>query len=46
MNQCRRIERLPRLFKGQLLGRQPAQFVIDQRQQLIRRLRITGIDRG
>jgi hypothetical protein len=41
VNQARGVERLPWLFPGQLLGGQPAQFVIHQRQQFVRRLRIS-----
>src|SRR5262249_22692530 len=35
MHQGGGVERLPRLLLGQLLGRQPAQLVIDQREELL-----------
>jgi hypothetical protein len=38
------IERLSRLFAGQLLRGKPAQVVIDKRQQLFGRLRVAGLD--
>jgi hypothetical protein len=38
--QRRRLERLPRLLLRELLPREPAQLVIDQRQQLLGGLRI------
>ena len=40
MHQGGRLQSLAGLLLCQLLGRQLAQFVIDERQQLIRRLRI------
>src|SRR5262249_71798 len=36
VNQGRRLQRLPRLFLGQLLGGQLAQLVVDQRQDFAR----------
>src|SRR5262249_57433271 len=35
MNQRRRLERLPRLLLSEFMSRQPAQLVIDQRQELL-----------
>ena len=35
VDQGRRLERLPRLLPGELLRRQLAQLVVDQRQQLL-----------
>ena len=46
MHQRRRLQRLPRLLVGQLRRSQPAQFVIDERQQLFRRQAIAGFDLG
>jgi hypothetical protein len=40
------LKRLPRLFLGQPCGGQLAQFVVDQRQQFLRCLRIAALDRG
>ena len=34
MDQRRRLQRLAQRFVGQFLGRQIAQFVVDQRQEL------------
>lgn len=45
VDQCRRLERLPRLFVRQPGSRQFPQFVIDQRQQLLRRRRIAVFNR-
>ena len=44
VHQGRRLQRLPRLFLGQLGSRQFPQLVIHQRQQLLRRRRIAGFD--
>jgi len=44
VNQCRRLERLPRLLVSQFGGRQFAEFLIDQQQKLLGRLRIAGFD--
>ena len=44
MHQRRRLQRLPRLLVGQLRRRQLPQLVIDQRQELLGRRRIAGID--
>ena len=40
------LERLPGLLLGHLLGRQPAQFLIDQRQELLGRVGIALLDGG
>jgi hypothetical protein len=45
VDQAGRVERLPRLLAGQLMRGQPAQLVIDQRQELLRGVRIASIDR-
>jgi hypothetical protein len=46
MNQVGGLERLTRRLLGELLGRQLAQFVIDQRQQLLAGVRIALLDGG
>jgi len=40
------VERLPRLLAGQLRRGQPAQLVVDQRQQLLRGVRVALLDSG
>ena len=45
VNQGRGLERLPWLLPGHLRGRQPAQLVVDQRQQLLGGLRVALLDR-
>ena len=40
------LQCLPGFLLGQLLGRQPAQLVVDQREELIGRLRIAPLDGG
>ena len=45
VDQGRGLERLPRLLLGQLLRGQPAELVIDQRQQLLGGLGIALLDR-
>ncbi len=44
MDQGRGVERLPRFLAGELFGGGAAQFVIDQRHELLGRLRIAGLD--
>jgi hypothetical protein len=44
MDQSGGVERLARFFACQLLSGQPAQLVINQRQQLIGRLRLSALD--
>ena len=44
MDQGRGLERLARLLLGQPLGRQLAQLVVDQRQELLGRLRVALLD--
>ena len=44
MDQGRRLERLAGPLVGQLLGRQLAQLVVDQRQQLGGRVRVALLD--
>jgi hypothetical protein len=44
VDQGRSLERLAGLFLRQLLRRQLAQFVVDQRQELLGRVRVTGFD--
>jgi hypothetical protein len=46
MHQRRGLERLPRLLLGEPLPRQPAQLVVDQRQQLIGGLGVALFDGG
>jgi hypothetical protein len=46
MNQGRGLERLSRLLLNQLLCREFAQFVIDQRQELSGGVRVAGFDAG
>jgi hypothetical protein len=46
MHQRSRLERLARLFLSQFGGRQPAQLVINQRQELARRAWISALNRG
>jgi hypothetical protein len=41
-----RLERLAGLLLGQLLRRQPAQLVVDQRQQLLGGVRVALVDGG
>src|SRR5262249_34666889 len=45
MDEGRGLERLPGLFAGQPLRREPAQLVVDQRQELLGRLCFTALDR-
>jgi hypothetical protein len=45
VNERRRLQRLSGFFVSELLGRQLAQVLKDERQQLRRGLRITGLDR-
>jgi len=45
MNEGGGLQRLAGPFIGHLVGRQPAQFIIDQGQQFLCSLRITGINR-
>ena len=44
MNQGSRLECLPRFFVGQLLRGQPAQLLVDQRQELARGVRVESLD--
>ena len=44
MDQGRGVERLARLLLGQLLGRQLAQLVVDQGQELLGGLRVALLD--
>jgi hypothetical protein len=44
VNEGRRLERLPRRFVGQIARGQPAQFLIDERQELSRSLRVAGLE--
>jgi hypothetical protein len=44
MNQVGGLERLTRRFLGELLSRQFAQLVIDQRQQLLGGMRVALLD--
>ena len=46
MYQGRRLERLPRPFLRQLPRRQPAQLLVDQRQQLLGGARVAPLDGG
>ena len=46
VDQGGRLERLPRLLLGQLLGRQLAQLVVDQRQELLGGVRVALLDGG
>ena len=46
MDQRRRLQRLARRFVGQFLGRQIAQFVVDQRPELTCCLGVALIDNG
>ena len=46
MHQGRGLERLPRLLLGQLLRRQLAQLVVDQRQELLGGVRVALLDGG
>lgn len=46
MDERRRLQGLTGLFVRQSLGGQPAQFVIDQRQQLLCRIRVALLDGG
>ena len=46
VDQCGGLKRLARLFLGQPLGGQPAQFVVDQRQQLLGGMRVALLDGG
>ena len=46
MDQGRGLERLARLLLGQLLRRQLAQLVVDQRQELLGGVRVALLDRG
>ena len=45
MDQGRRLERLAGRLAGEPPGGQPAQLVVDQRQELIGRLRVALLDR-
>jgi hypothetical protein len=40
------LERLPGLLADHLLGRQPTQLVVDERQQLLGGVRVALLDRG
>jgi hypothetical protein len=44
MDQRGGLQRLVELFAGHLVGGELAQFVIDQRQQFIRRFGVAGLD--
>ncbi len=44
MHQCGRLQRLPGFLLSQFGRREFPQFVIDQRQQLLRRRRIAGFN--
>ena len=46
VDQGRRLERLAGLLLGQLLRGQPAQLVVDQRQELLGGLRVALLDGG
>jgi hypothetical protein len=46
VNKCGGIERLAGLFLGHLVGREPAQLVIDQRQELLGGVRVALVDGG
>jgi hypothetical protein len=46
MDQRRRFQRLAGLLLSQLLGSEFAQFVVDQRQELLGRVRVAGFDAG
>jgi hypothetical protein len=46
MDEGRCLQRLPRLFAGQLCRRQPAQLVVDKRQQLRGGVRVAPLDSG
>ena len=46
VHQRGRLQRLPRFLLGQLRRRQLAEFVVHQRQQLVRRRRIAGFNLG
>ena len=44
VDQCGRLEGLPRGLMGQLLGGQEPQFLVDQRQEFVRSLRVPPFD--
>jgi hypothetical protein len=44
VDEGRGLERLPRRFMSQLVRRQPAQFLVDQRQELRGGLRVARVD--
>lgn len=44
MNQCRWVQRLPRLLLSQTLGREPSQFVVNERKHLSSRVRVARFD--
>ena len=44
MNQGSRLQRLAGLLVGEPLGGQPAQFLVDQRQELVGRFPVTPLD--
>jgi hypothetical protein len=46
VNQCRGLQLLARPLTGQLLGGQPQQFVIDQRQEPRGGVRVALLNRG
>ena len=46
MDQGRGLQRLARLLLGQPLGRELAQLVVDQRQELLRGVRVALLDGG
>src|SRR5262245_8828744 len=46
VNQGRGLERLAGLLLSYPLGSEPAQFVVDQRQQLLGGVRVAGLDGG
>jgi hypothetical protein len=46
MDHVGRLKRLPRLLQREFLGRQPAQLVVDQRQELLGSVRVALLDAG
>jgi hypothetical protein len=46
VHQGRRLECLPRFLPGQLRGRQPAQLLVDERQELLGVVRLALLDGG
>ena len=46
MDKCGWLQRLARGFVGHLVGGQPAQFFVDQRQQFVRRMFLPGANRN